>query len=328
MMRTYKGIVCEKNDKYMVFLTNEGDFLRGIPHSGDPDVGVETEFHLFEVNSLYRKRIKPFTILPVLVAAMLLVCFVASFIPQTNPTYAYVQLEGEKGVELGVDIEGNVVSIRSLNEASTVEIDEWEGLPIGIVLAKAVQQTKPENELHITTTYEKQGQVKLEKHIEHAVTKIQSEHKTKLEEKKKQKQKSQLKDEPPAAENKNIEKQPKAPVINKQGIPKSTNKSEDKLNSSYNKEQPKTNNSSNNNPNKENQQQKKAQSKTHPSNTKPENSNKNNDNNNNDNKNNGNNNNGNNNKNDNNDNSNNDNNKNNNNNDNNNNNGHNSNSNK
>ena len=45
MMRTYRGIVCEKKNKYTVFLTDKGDFLRGIPIGKTPDIGDEVDFH-------------------------------------------------------------------------------------------------------------------------------------------------------------------------------------------------------------------------------------------------------------------------------------------
>ncbi|WP_144511957.1 anti-sigma factor domain-containing protein [Bacillus sp. FJAT-22090] len=274
MMRTYKGIVCEKSDKYMVFLTNEGEFLRGIPLSTDPEMGEETEFRLIAATSLYRKRLKPFVIGPALVAAVLLVFLVASFISQTNPTYAYVQLEGDSGVKLGVDKEGNIVSLLSLDELPILESDEWEGLPIGIVLAKVVRKIEPENEeLHITTVYEKQGKEELKKHIEQAVIKVQNEHKSKVEERKKDKQKPTPKVEPPAVENK--EKQPKAPVINKQMVPKSTSKPDKEENSSTNKEQHKPNSAANKNKNTEKQPQKNNKGKSHPSENRSQNSNNN-----------------------------------------------------
>ena len=72
MMRTYKGIVCEKKNEYMVFLTKEGEFLRGTPIGPTPEVGEEAEFHLVAVPTLLRKRMKPLFVGPAIVAAVLL----------------------------------------------------------------------------------------------------------------------------------------------------------------------------------------------------------------------------------------------------------------
>ncbi|MEK4484642.1 hypothetical protein MHH81_03490 [Psychrobacillus sp. FSL H8-0484] len=177
MMRAYRGIVCEKNINDMIFLTSEGEFVHGIPLVTDPEVGEEVEFHLVTTTNLRRKRMKPFFIGPALIAAVLLVFLVASLIPQTNSAYAYVQVEGDQAIEFGVDGEGNVVSLRSLDEAPNLELQDWEGLPIGIVLAKVVKEIAPKNdELAVTTVYEKQGQAELKKRIDQAVNKISNDH--------------------------------------------------------------------------------------------------------------------------------------------------------
>ncbi|WP_342600170.1 anti-sigma factor domain-containing protein [Psychrobacillus sp. FSL H8-0483] len=177
MMHAYRGIVCEKNTNDMIFLTSEGEFVHGIPLVTDPEVGEEVEFHLVTTTNLRRKRMKPFFIGPALIAAVLLVFLVASLIPQTNSAYAYVQVEGDQAIEFGVDGEGNVVSLRSLDEAPNLELQDWEGLPIGIVLAKVVKQIAPKNdELAVTTVYEKQGQAELKKRIDQAVNKISNDH--------------------------------------------------------------------------------------------------------------------------------------------------------
>ena len=176
MMRTYTGIVCEKKSKYSVFLTNEGKFLRGIPVISNPEIGEEVEFRLITA-TLQQKRVKPFFIGPALVAAVLLVFLVASFIPNTSSALAaYVQLEGETALELGVNHEGNVVSLRSLVN-DTITIDEWEQLPLAIVLDKAVSQMNPKVEkVEIIMVYENEEQAETKKIVEEAVRTVQNEH--------------------------------------------------------------------------------------------------------------------------------------------------------
>lgn len=178
MMRTYKGIVCEKKSKYSVFLTTEGKFLRGIPIIPNPEIGEEAEFHLATA-TLLQKRMKPFFVGPALVAAVLLVFLVASLIPQTSSALAaYVQLEGETALELGVNQEGTVISLKSLNERPTENIDEWQGLPLAIVLDKAVSQMNPKVEkLEIIMVYEDEEQAETKKIVEEAVHTVQKEHK-------------------------------------------------------------------------------------------------------------------------------------------------------
>ncbi|WP_313894233.1 hypothetical protein [Psychrobacillus sp.] len=177
MKRTYRGIVCEKNNDHMIFLSKEGEFLRGIPLVTDPGVGEEVEFHLAPTINLRRKRMKPFFIGPSLIAAVLLIFFIASLISQTNSAFAYVQIEGEMAFEFGVDEEGNVMSLRSIDDASAIELGDWEGLSFGTVLANTVNQIAPRNsELVITTVYEKQEQAEFKKRIDQAVNEVTNAH--------------------------------------------------------------------------------------------------------------------------------------------------------
>ena len=173
MMRKYRGIVCEKQETHFVFLTTEGEFLRGTPVEGNPSIGDEVEFYLLQAQTKPRKKWKPLFLAPALVAAVLLVVFVASLIPESEKAFAYVQLEGVDSIELGVDEEGNVITLRSLDEAPTEIGDDWIGLPIAVVLTKAVQEISPKEEVVITTIYDKEEKGELKQTIEKAVSEVQ-----------------------------------------------------------------------------------------------------------------------------------------------------------
>ena len=174
MMRKYRGIVCEKQETHFVFLTTEGEFLRGTPVVENPSIGEEVEFYLLQPQMNPRKKWKPSFLAPILVAAVLLIVFVASMIPaESEKAYAYVQLEGVDSIELGVDEEGNVITLRSLDEASTEIGADWIGLPIAVVLTQAVQEISPKEEVVITTIYEKEEKEELKQTIEKAVTEVQ-----------------------------------------------------------------------------------------------------------------------------------------------------------
>ncbi|WP_391207565.1 hypothetical protein [Psychrobacillus sp. L4] len=177
MMRVYKGLVCEKKNKYSVFITKEGEFLRGIPLGTNPEIGEEAHFHLFEATTQRRKWLKPSILGPVLVAAMLLIFIVVSFIPNPDIALAYVQVDGKNAVELGVNKNGQVVTIRSLND-TPIDLVDWEGHPIDLVLAKAVKQISPLNEeIAITTVYENKKQSsEMRKKIEMALEEVRNSH--------------------------------------------------------------------------------------------------------------------------------------------------------
>ena len=168
MMRKYRGIVCEKKASYSVFLTKDGEFVRGVPLMASVQIGDEAEFHLI-ASSETLKRMKPIFIAPALVAAVLLLFLAASWFSQTTTAYAYIQVEGDSTIEIGVNKKGKVISLQSATE----EIKDWEGQSIDLVLAKAVEQvTTDKKELAVTTVYEKEDKPELKKQIEKAVKKV------------------------------------------------------------------------------------------------------------------------------------------------------------
>ena len=167
-MRKYRGIVCEKKASYTVFLTENGEFLRGVPLIADVQIGEEAAFHLI-ASTTSKRRMKPIFIAPALIAAILLLFLVASWFPKATPAYAYIQVEGDSTIEIGVDEDGKVISLQS----STETMSDWEGQPIDLVLAKAVEQISTDkNELAVTTVYEKEDKPKLKKQIEKAVQEV------------------------------------------------------------------------------------------------------------------------------------------------------------
>ncbi|SDN22394.1 hypothetical protein SAMN05518871_10417 [Psychrobacillus sp. OK028] len=271
MMRKYKGIVCEKKAAYSVFLTEDGEFLRGIPLNAAVQIGDEAEFRLFTLATA-PKRMKPFFIAPALIAAMLLIILVASWFPQTTPAYAYINVEGDSKIEIGIDEDGKVISIHSTSEV----IEDWEGQSMDLVLAKAIEQVSTdEKELAVTTVYEKEDKPKLTKQIEKAVQQVQktnpsseknsvepkpknpkSETKPpgqiKKEEKVPKQNKEQLNTQKPS-EHKESKNEPKA----KKEIPAKDNEPKVKT-----EQQPKANNPSNNSNNNPGQEKKKNEEKS------------------------------------------------------------------
>jgi len=174
MMRRYRGIVCEKKNKYMIFLTEEGEFLRGNPIGKVPDIGEEADFQLLGATHSVQKKWKSFLVGPILVAAVLLLFFVSPLNSETSKALAFVQVNGESSFELGLDEEGNVISLESLDEEQDIELDDWKGAPVGIVLSKVVENMDTE-ELKITTTYEKEKNPDLKGVVEKAISAVQTE---------------------------------------------------------------------------------------------------------------------------------------------------------
>lgn len=177
MMRSYRGIVCEKNKKDMIFITDKGEFLRGIPLVSNPEIGDEVEFNLVATTPLLKKKLKPYFILPALVAALLTIFLVASVIPKTNSAYAYIHIKGDNSLELTMDKNGNVVSVQFNNEKSINGNEDWKGLPIEKVLSKAIEQVAPQNEkVEISTDYEDKFNIEMKEQIEKVVNDISNEY--------------------------------------------------------------------------------------------------------------------------------------------------------
>ena len=143
MMRTYRGIVCEQKNKYTVFLTDKGDFLRGIPIGRTPDIGDEVDFHPVFTPALLSRKVKPRFVGAVMLAAVLLISIVASLMPMNDRVMAYVQLETSMALELGVNQTGKVITLRYLNDTNDEPGNRFADLknyPIGEVLDTAVKE--------------------------------------------------------------------------------------------------------------------------------------------------------------------------------------------
>lgn len=177
-MRTYRGIVCEKKTKYMVFLTENGEFLRGVPIGKPPEIGEEAEFTLVASTFIAAGKAKPRFVGAVLGAAALLFFFVSSLIPLNEKVMAYVQLDAGTPMEFGVDRKGNVISLRYLNEKADEpdRFSSWKGDSILDVLDKAVlEMPVSANDINITTIYPT-SESKTREMIGEAVQKVRAKH--------------------------------------------------------------------------------------------------------------------------------------------------------
>jgi len=184
MMRTHRGIVCDKKNKYTVFLTDKGDFLRGIPIGETPEIGDEVDFRLVSSPSLFSRKVKPRFVGAVMIAAVLLFSIVASLIPMNDKVMAYVQLETDSALEFGVNQKGKVISLRYLNETLAEPgniLVEWKGHPIHKVLETAVKELSADTsgvKVIITTIFPKaKSQHKVQGIVGSAVREVRSAHK-------------------------------------------------------------------------------------------------------------------------------------------------------
>ncbi|MFP3919763.1 anti-sigma factor domain-containing protein [Lysinibacillus telephonicus] len=174
MMRTYRGIVCEKKNNRIIFLTADGEFLSGIPLLVNPEIGDEVEFYLAATSLPQKKKFKTYIFAPALAAAVLLIFLIASLLPQPDSAYAYIQLKAGQSIELGISEKGTVISVQSLDETSISE-EDWQGLSIENALSKAFDELASNNEeIEISTEFEKENSYELKQQIDKFVKDIQT----------------------------------------------------------------------------------------------------------------------------------------------------------
>lgn len=176
-MNRQKGIVFENTSSYSIFLTDDGRFLKGIPDSVS-DVGEEVSFRPY-VEVITMKKPKSTAYMAPLIAAVAIVfMFFSVLLPSQSKVSAYVQVDFNPSIELGIDNHGDVQVFRGLNEdgiALKRDISFWKGKSLTWVLSEIVDESnisfEDEDQFGVTTIIsEKQNQVALEKIITTAVT--------------------------------------------------------------------------------------------------------------------------------------------------------------
>ncbi|MDY0395938.1 hypothetical protein RWE15_18050 [Virgibacillus halophilus] len=112
-----KGIVMEQHRKYLIVLTTEGMFEKAVPVSG-ADVGAEIAYQPLRpekniINMLMQKKKKAGLLV---IACMLVVLlFPVYFLSDATKTYAYVNVDINPSLELTVNGDMKIRSIKPLN---------------------------------------------------------------------------------------------------------------------------------------------------------------------------------------------------------------------
>ncbi|PJK16874.1 hypothetical protein CQS04_06895 [Chryseomicrobium excrementi] len=157
-MMTHFGIVMDVKEDYSIFLTEDGEFMKGIPAS-DAEVGEYA--HFTEYKAPFKLTKSP-ALTPILaIAATMVLIFGASFsdIPEA---YAFVELENGERIELGIDKEGTVIYVEGVEEHS------WEDKALSKVLVEIVKE-KPQAKI----TYDKPRDGAVERQLTTAIEKAE-----------------------------------------------------------------------------------------------------------------------------------------------------------
>lgn len=157
-MMTHFGIVMDVKEEYSIFLTEDGEFMKGIPAS-DAEVG---EYAYFTEYKPPFKLTKSPVLAPILaIAATMVLIFGASF-SNVPEAYAFVELENGERIELGIDKEGTVIYVEGVEEHS------WEDKALSRVLVEIVKE-KPQAKI----TYDKPRDGAVERQLTTAIEKAE-----------------------------------------------------------------------------------------------------------------------------------------------------------
>ncbi|USK51388.1 anti-sigma factor domain-containing protein [Bacillus sp. CMF12] len=145
------GIIMEINERFLTLLTPEGEFLRARKQDGAYALGQEIEFFPIELKN--GKKSSPLTILNLfrgkglMAAAFALMLAIVSLLPflQNDEVYAYMSIDVNPSIELGVNQKYQVVELVPYNEEGELiiqNIKNWKKNSIHEVADKILLQIK------------------------------------------------------------------------------------------------------------------------------------------------------------------------------------------
>lgn len=161
-MRMQKGLCIEFNGESSVFMGKNGEFVQGRP-AGEIAVGEEGLFYPAKLASTNKRKTSKPVWAPVTAALAVAVLFLSVLMPRQE-AFAYVQVQVNPGIELGIDEDYEVVSIRELNSDGLVligELGEWEHHPLEEVLDRVIELSMKAttDEIVITTVADEEDEV-------------------------------------------------------------------------------------------------------------------------------------------------------------------------
>lgn len=179
-----KGIVVEMDDSYLTLLTPDGEFLRAIKQDKIYALGEEIHFfpiaETIETNKAYSlKNLLKSRSVWISVAA-LLVCLGSIFpVYQSNKAYAYMSIDADPSIELGLNKKLQVVELTGFNkDAENIisQLEDWKKKDVTELTKIILTQMNKEGFINnkepvtITTVRPKNGEksveTKLKKNIE------------------------------------------------------------------------------------------------------------------------------------------------------------------
>lgn len=154
-MQMQKGICMELDGNRSVYMLADGRFVTGKPTAGTV-VGEEAYFEPVKVSN---RRFKPFA-MPLIASVAALFLFISTWVLPADEAYGYVQVESNPGIEIGVDDDWQVISMRELNEDGKrliAKLADWENEEFETVLQNVLNLSVDEDTEHVTITTVQEG---------------------------------------------------------------------------------------------------------------------------------------------------------------------------
>jgi len=161
-VNTQKGIVFEHTPSYSIFLTEDGRFQKGTPIPSTVLVGEEVAFRPYTAPIQKYSPTKKAWMAPVLAAVAIIFMFFSVLLPAQSKVLAFVQVDFNPSIELGIDKKGDVQHFVGLNEdgdALKRELSFWKGKSLSRVLSSIVASSdisSQKEQIEITTIYKEE----------------------------------------------------------------------------------------------------------------------------------------------------------------------------
>jgi hypothetical protein len=107
-----KGIVLELDEEFVTLLTPEGEFIQ-VKKDGDYEIGEEIEAQVIKRPIVHRRSFR-YVITSLVAAVVLLVTTLFHF--PSNEVYAYMSIDINPSIEVGVDEQLKVLKLKAYNE--------------------------------------------------------------------------------------------------------------------------------------------------------------------------------------------------------------------
>jgi hypothetical protein len=138
---------------YIMVLTNEGEFMK-VPWSRKslPSVGKEVEFVQPVTNKVFSQNR---ALIPLVASIALILLLIpiwhGIFLPETQMVVAYINVDINPSLELGINKKGNVVEVRGLNDDGEKLLQNLELISIPIKEAMEILTTAAIQEKYLTS---------------------------------------------------------------------------------------------------------------------------------------------------------------------------------